>query len=128
MFKKITPVLIVDTIEPLLPLWDALEFTRTAEVPHDGRLGFVMLQRDAVELMYQTFASVEADEPRSLKGPRAIGASGIFIEVEDLDAVAAKVPATADVIERRRETFYGATEMIIRDTAGNVIVLAQMKG
>jgi hypothetical protein len=39
MIKKVTPVLIVDRIEPLLPLWDALGFARAAEVPHGDVLG-----------------------------------------------------------------------------------------
>src|ERR1700693_6367430 len=63
MIKKLTPVLMVDAIEPVLPLWDALGCTRAAEVPHGDRLGFVILQTDAVEVMYQTFDSVRADEP-----------------------------------------------------------------
>jgi hypothetical protein len=127
MYKKITPVFIVESIEPVLPLWSALGFARTAEVPDGDRLGFVILQKDDVEVMYQTFASVKGDEPRSLDGKRAIGASGVFIVVDKLDDVARLVPADADVIERRRETFYGAIEMILRDAAGNVIVLAEMK-
>jgi hypothetical protein len=42
MMKKLTPVLVVDQIEPVLPLWDALQFSRTVEVPHDNRIGFVI--------------------------------------------------------------------------------------
>ena len=127
MYKKTTPVFIVDSIEPVLPLWDALGFARTAEVPHGDRLGFVMLDHNDVSLMYQTFESVKSDEPRSLNGARPIGASGVFIVVDKLDDVARLVPPDADVIERRRDTFYGATEMILRDAAGNVIVFAEMK-
>lgn len=127
MFKKITPVFIVDAIEPVLPLWDALGFTRAAEVPAGNALGFVMLQRDGIEVMYQTFASVRTDEPRSLDGKRAVGASGVFIVVDRLDDVAPLVPPNTDIIERRRETFYGAIEMIVRDAAGNVVVFAEMK-
>lgn len=126
MFKKITPVFIVDSIEPVLPLWTALGFARTAEVPDGNRLGFVILQREEVEVMYQTFASVQNDEPRSLSGRRAIGATGVFVVVDVLDDVAKLVPPDSDIIERRRVTFYGATEMIVRDAAGNVIVFAEM--
>ena len=60
MIKKITSVLVVDEIEPVLPLWDALEFQRVAEVPHGDKLGFVILVRDGVELMYQTRESIKA--------------------------------------------------------------------
>lgn len=125
MFKKLTPVLIVEAIEPVLPLWAALGFTRTAEVPHGDRLGFVILQSDGVEVMYQTF--VRADEPKSLEGRRAIGASSLFIEVDDLDAGAARVPKGSEVLVKRRTTSYGSTEMILRDAAGNNVILAEME-
>jgi hypothetical protein len=124
MFRKLTPVLIVDAIEPLLPLWDALGFARVAEVPHGDVLGFVILARDGVEVMYQTLASVRDDEPKVLE--RGVGAAMLFIEVDNLDEVAALVPTDAEVIVRRRTTNYGATEMFIRDLAGNVIAFAQM--
>lgn len=122
---KITPVLVVPAIEPLLPLWEALGFTRTAEVPHEERLGFVILARENAELMLQTVDSVRADEPRVLEGPLRLGATSLFIEVDDLDAVVAKLPSGTDILVERRTTPYGATETFIRDGAGNVIVFAQ---
>lgn len=121
---KITPVLVVPSIEPILPLWDALGFTRTAEVPHGDRLGFVILTRDGAEVMYQTIDSVRADEPKALDGAAALRTS-LFIEVDSLDDVVAKLPAGTDVVVERRTTPYGATETFIRDAAGNVIVFAQ---
>jgi uncharacterized glyoxalase superfamily protein PhnB len=125
MIKKATPVLIVDRIEPLLPLWDALGFARAAEVPAGDALGFVILTRDGVEVMYQTFDSVRGDESNVLEGSRAIGASAVFIEVDDLDGLKAQIPAGTDVIVESRKTFYGSTETILRDAAGNVITFAQ---
>ena len=126
MYKKVTPVLLVDAIEPVIPFWEALGFARTAEVPHGDRLGFLILAADGIEVMYQTFDSVRADEPRSLEGPRAPGAAMVYIEVADFDAVSKRVPARSDVIVAKRTTFYGATEMFLRDPAGNVIGFAQM--
>lgn len=121
MMKKLTPVLIVDAIEPVLPLWTALGFTATAEVPQGDRLGFVILAKDQVELMYQTRDSVAHDEPRILES--TIGASGVFIEVDKIDDVV--FPSGTEVIVERRTTPYGATEAIVRDAAGNAIVFAQ---
>ncbi len=125
MIKKVTPVLIVDRIEPLLPLWDALGFARAAEVPHGDVLGFVLLVSDGVEVMYQTFDSVRGDEAKVLEGARAFGASAVFIEVDDIEAVAAQIPSGTDMVVARRQTFYGSTETVIRDAAGNVITFAQ---
>jgi len=118
-------VLIVPAIEPLLPLWEALGFTRTAEVPHGDALGFVILTQEDAELMLQTVDSVRADEPRVFEGPVPLGASSLFVQVDDLDAVVAKLPAETAVFIERRTTPYGATETFIRDAAGNVVVFAQ---
>ena len=121
---KITPVLVVPAIEPLLPLWEALGFARTAEVPHGERLGFVILARENAELMMQTIDSVRADEPRVLEGPVPPGGTSLFIEVDDLDAVVAKLPSGTEVFVERRTTPYGATETFIRDGAGKVVIFA----
>ncbi len=125
MIKKLAPVLVVDRIEPLPPLWDALGFARTAEVPHGDGLGFAILAADGIEVMVQTFASVRDDDPAALEGPRAFGAAALFIEVDDLGSVESKLPRETAVLVRRRKTFYGSTETIIRDIAGNVITFAQ---
>jgi len=37
------------------------------------------------------------------------------------------VPKNVDVVVERRKTFYGSTEMILRDAAGNVVILAEME-
>ena len=126
MFKKLTPVLVVEAIEPLLPFWSAVGFQKTVEVPHGDRLGFVILNADSVELMYQTTDSVRADEAGVLEGPRQLGAGAVFIEVDNLDEVAKRIPRGTDIIVQRRKTFYGSTEMIVRDPAGNAVTFAQM--
>ena len=64
--KRITPVLFVKEIEPMLAFWvEALGFTKTIEVPHGDKLGFVALQKDGTEILYQTHASLGDDMPRS---------------------------------------------------------------
>jgi hypothetical protein len=122
MYKQLTPVLIVDAIEPVLPLWDALGFQRTAEVPHEDRLGFVILTAGPVEIMYQTRASASADIPAAAHA----GTSCLFLTVGSLDAVEPLLPPDTEVLERRRKTFYGAMETIVRDAMGNLVTFAQM--
>jgi len=128
MFKKLTPVLIVDAIEPVLPFWQALGFAQVATVPRGAKIGFVILQRDAVEVMYQTIESVKEDEGRVLEGPTPVGASMLYIQVDDLEEVMRHLPRGTNSIVERRKTFYGATETIVRDPAGHVIGFAQMSG
>jgi hypothetical protein len=109
----------------VLPLWEALGFERTAEVPHGNALGFVSLKNGAAEVMVQTVESVRADEPQALDGRTPAGGTSLFIEVENLDETVARLPKDTDVFVARRTTFYGATETFLRDAAGNVIILAQ---
>ena len=123
MIKKITSVLVVDEIESVLPLWDALEFQRVAEVPHGDKLGFIILVRDGVELMYQTRDSIKADEPKCLP----VGPGSVFIEIENLEEIAKQLPPDSNVLVPRRETFYNSIELIMRDAGGNVMIFAQMK-
>jgi uncharacterized glyoxalase superfamily protein PhnB len=124
--KKLTPVLNVETIEPVLPFWvDRLGFEKTAEVPHDDALGFVILKHGEVEIMYQTRASVEADLGSSARIP--LGGTALFIEVDDLDDVERRLDGIPHVIPRRK-TFYGADEIVVREPGGNLIVFAHFDG
>jgi hypothetical protein len=119
--KKITPVLMVEAIEPCLPFWERLGFARTVEVPEGDRLGFAILVKDGVEVMYQTKASVQGDVPALASTP--MGATFLFIEVTDLDAVATAL-GNAPVVFPRRKTFYGMDEIGVREPGGNAITFA----
>src|SRR5260370_27189712 len=62
--KRITPVLLVKEIEPVVPFWfERLGFAKTIEVPDGNKLGFVTFQKCAAEVMYQTYTSVVKDAP-----------------------------------------------------------------
>jgi len=125
--KKLTPVLMVDAIEPCLPLWtERLGWTKTVEVPEGDRLGFVILEKDGVEVMYQTWASIEND--LGTRPVRPAGTSvGLFIEVSDLDEVERQIAGEPVVLPRRR-TFYGMDEIGIREAGGHTMVFAQRAG
>lgn len=120
--KKLTPILVVEAIEPSLPFWvDALGFTKTVEVPHDHALGFVILEKDGYEVMMQTIASMKADVPATVPPP---GGSVMFLEIEDLAAIEEAV-ADYELLVARRRTFYGAEEIFVREPGGNVVGFAQ---
>lgn len=121
--KKLTPVLYVEEIEPCLPFWvDRLGFEKIAEVPEGDRLGFVILTKGGVEIMYQTRESVQKDMPALVDTP--MGGALLFIEVDDLDAVERALEG-ADVVFPRRTTFYGAQEIGVREPGGNAVTFAQ---
>jgi uncharacterized glyoxalase superfamily protein PhnB len=121
--KKLTPVLYVEEIEPVLSFWiDRLGFEQIAEIPEGDKLGFVILSNGKFEIMYQTRASVQNDVPALATSP--MGGSFLFIEVEDLDAVERALAGVEPVIPRRK-TFYGADELIVREPGGHVVTFAQ---
>ena len=122
--KKLTPVLMVDAIEPCLPLWvDRLGWEKTVEVPEGDKLGFVILAKDDAEVMYQTWVSVEKDVGHAPK--RAVGTSvGLFIEVTDLDAIVEQLEGVPLVLPRRK-TFYGMEEVGVAEAGGHTVVFAQ---
>ncbi|HEY8206907.1 MAG TPA: hypothetical protein VIG99_05480 [Myxococcaceae bacterium] len=121
--KKLTPVLIVDEIEPCLGFWTNLGFEKTAEVPEGDRLGFVILVKDAVEVMYQSRASVRKDVPALADEPSR---AALYLEVSDLDTVERAVKG-APVVVPRRKTFYGAEEIGVREPGGSAVTFAVMQ-
>lgn len=124
--KKVTPLLYVEEIEPALSFWiERLGFEKTVEVPEGDRLGFVILKKGGVELMYQTRASVQSDVPALADAP--MRGSFLFVEVEDLDSVEKALDGIDPVIPRRK-TFYGADELIVHEPAGNAVTFAQFGG
>jgi len=124
--KKLTPVIMVDAIESCVPFWERLGFTKTAEVPEGDRLGFVILAKDNVEVMYQTHESVEKDAAGLV--PRAHGhGAALFIEVSDIESVA-RALAGVEVVVPRRQTFYGMDEIGVREPGGHVVMFAQPTG
>jgi uncharacterized glyoxalase superfamily protein PhnB len=123
--KQLTPVLIVETVEPCLKFWvDRLGFAVTNEVPGpDGKLIFASVQLGSVEIMYQTRASVIDEQPgaaRDLMGHSV----ALFITVDDLDQVANSLIG-APVVKPRHKTFYGSIEIYVREPGGNTVGFAQ---
>ena len=124
--KKLAPVIMVDAIEPCVPFWERLGFAKTAEVPEGDRLGFVILAKDGVEVMYQTHESVEKDAAGLV--PRAHGhGAGFFIEVSDIESVEQALKGI-EIVVPRRKTFYGMDEIGVREPGGHVVVFAQPTG
>jgi uncharacterized glyoxalase superfamily protein PhnB len=122
--KKLSPVIVVEAIEPMLPFWrDRLGFTAGAEVPHQDRLGFVILQRDGVEVMYQSRASVAADVPAMARGDGT--RTMLFIEVSDVRDVERRLSGI-EVLVPMRQTFYGSTEFWVRAPCGTAVGFAEM--
>lgn len=127
--KQITPLITVDEVESCLPFWTNLGFEVIGTVPHDGAIGFAMLNHGDLMMMYQSTGSVEADlgtsgAPVDLPAELGRSTTTLFVEVEDLDAVI-EATSQSEVIVPRRKTFYGMDEIFVRAPCGTVIGFAQ---
>jgi uncharacterized glyoxalase superfamily protein PhnB len=123
--KQLTPVLIVEAVEPCIKFWtDRLGFAVTNQVPGpDGKLIFASVEKAGIEIMYQTRASVISEQPGS--AAELMGHSvALFITVGDLSVVE-KALVGAPVVKAKHETFYGSTEIYVREPGGNTVGFAQ---
>lgn len=123
--KKLSPVLVVDRIEPCLKFWESIGFKNVSEVKDEDRLAFVMLAKDNVTIMYQTKASVAKDVP-ALANIVVHPSTFLYIEVSSLDAVIQKLK-DVPVVVPERTTFYGAREIGVREPGGNSVTFAEFK-
>ena len=125
---KVTPILIVDAIEPALALWTGrLGYDKQVEVPQRGagrRAGFVLLARDGHEVMMQTRSSLSADVP----GIAKLGVGCVlYMDVASLREATAAAKGL-EVVVPERTTAYGAREIFVRDPVGNVLGFAEHEG
>ena len=124
MLNRITPVLFVERIEPSADFWQQrLGFARTIEVPGEHGLGFAAFSNGSLEVMYQTYAS-GAEDVAALAAAQRQGPTFLFVQVADLDAIAAALQGI-EVVMPRRTTFYGATEIGYREPGGHIVTFAQ---
>ena len=119
--KKVTPIYIVDRIEPALPFWTSLGFEKTVEVPHEGTIGFVILASEGREVMLQTRASVKEDLAVKDLDP----ACALYVDVDSIADARAACKGARVFIEDR-STPYGARETWVLDPSGTLVGLAQL--
>jgi uncharacterized glyoxalase superfamily protein PhnB len=121
---RITPVLAVREVEPCVKFWvERMGFQKTAEVPDGNTVGFAMLEKDGVELMYQSYRSIESDNA-AMAEVASKGKTFLYVEVNNLDEVIAAMKG-AEIAVPLRTTFYGMKELGVKDPAGHVIIFAQ---
>jgi uncharacterized glyoxalase superfamily protein PhnB len=122
--KKITPILFAEELESCIRFWtEQIGFQKTIEVPEENKIGFVILEKNGLELMYQSFASVDKDNAATGAAVRK-GPSFLYIEVADLDA-ALEATKGAEMVMPVRTTFYQSKEFGIKDPVGHYLIFAQ---
>jgi uncharacterized glyoxalase superfamily protein PhnB len=129
VINAITPILVVDEIEPSVPFWtERLGFETAASVPEGGPettgpLGFAMFTNGALNVMYQTRRSIDDDMPGLLSGERS-HEQVLFVIVADLDDIMKRMEGVEVTMPLRR-TFYGMREFGVREPGGHLVTFAQ---
>jgi uncharacterized glyoxalase superfamily protein PhnB len=120
--KKVTPLLVVDRIEPSLGFYEKLGYGAVISVPLEDRLGFVLLAQGDSQIMLQTRHSLAADLP-------AVATAGamslLYVDVESLEVALAAAAAGSEILVPTRTTFYGAKEAFVREPSGQIVAFAE---
>ena len=123
--KRVTPVLFVQNVGSCLEFWERLGFKRTMEVPDGPTLAFAAVQKDGTEIMYQSFTSATKDPSASAAARQRLESHAfLYVEVADLEAILVALKGVQLEVENHT-TFYGATEIMVRDPGGHFITFAQ---
>jgi hypothetical protein len=126
--SRATPVLFVDRVEATRDFFMKVGFTVLFDVPEqgaEGRLGFVGLEKDGVQVMVETRGN--ANEGQAMREiTRQSRGAVVFIEVDNLDAVIAALASEPALVERHK-TFYGADEITFMEPGGNVVTFARFE-
>lgn len=120
-FRKVTPILLAQDVRACVDFWAAFGLRASVTVPDGDGIGFAIVARDGIEIMYQSVASARAQRPEAIE---RVDRSILFLEVESLDEVLGTLPATQTVVPDH-VTEYGAREVYVRDPAGNLIGFSQ---
>ena len=126
MVNKSTPILHVKSVEPGLKFWtERFGFRKTVEVPEGDHLGFVALENDKVEIMYQTYSGMQADPANPLAKAVEQGPSFLFMEVPDIKA-AEQALKGADIVQPIHDTFYGSKEIVVKEPGGHFVIFSRL--
>jgi len=123
--KKLTPNLIVSSVESSLAFYEGvLGFTRGMTVPEQSPYVFASVTGGPVEIFFNDQAAVAKESPQ-LAGKARGGGNTMFIEIEGVDALHARIASRVQVVMPLRTQWYGMREFAIQDPDGYVITFAE---
>ncbi len=121
---KLTPVLLVESVEESLAFWvERMGWQKAVDVPDGDVIGFAILTNEDSELMLQIFASAEKDGPQFVAGSGR-HRSSLFIEVGDWANTIERLEGF-EVAMPERTTFYGMREIGVFQPGGPVVIFAK---
>jgi uncharacterized glyoxalase superfamily protein PhnB len=121
--ESLAPNIFVKDMNATLAFYKQLGFEIIMTVPEKGDYDWVMMMKEGVTFMFQTFKNL-GDVLPEIK--RNDGGSLLFyIKLKGVRAFHDKIKGKAKVIVGLNKTFYGATEFSIVDNNGYVLTFAE---
>ena len=122
VFTKLSPNLGVNDVDSTIAYYrDVLGFELILAVPPGGPTDWAVMRCGNTEMMFQLNTSL-AEQIPALEGKDIGGAFNLYIEVEGIEQLYAKLEGKAHVIKELYTTSYGMREFLIQDC--NSFVLA----
>ncbi|HMK30131.1 MAG TPA: VOC family protein [Terriglobales bacterium] len=122
---KLTPNLIVSNVEGSLGFYEGvLGFVRGITVPEQSPLVFASVTSGPVEIFLNDRSTVTKESPQ-MAGLALGGGNTMFIEIEGVDALHARIASRVQVVMPLRTQWYGMREFAIQDPDGYVITFAE---
>ena len=125
MLKKLTPNLMVENVAKTLAFYrERLGFAVVTTLPDHEPFDFAIVQRDGVELMFQSRLSLSENVPALTGSP--IGASQTFyIEVTGIRDLYESLREKVELVVDFHTTFYGTQEFYFRDINGYILSFSE---
>jgi uncharacterized glyoxalase superfamily protein PhnB len=125
MLKKLTPNLMVEDVARTLAFYrETLDFQVITTLPEQEPFDFAIVQRDGVELMFQSRLSLSENVPALTGSP--IGASQTFyIEVTGISDLYESLREKVEIVVDFHTTFYGTQEFYFRDINGYILSFSE---
>ncbi len=123
--KNLTPNLMVEDVNQTVDFYkNVLGFNLIATVPETGQFNWAMMKQGGVEMQFQLRASL-AEEIPSFKDRPIGGALTLYIGVEGIEELHARLKDKVTIVQDMHTTFYGTQEFALQDSNGFVISFAE---
>jgi lactoylglutathione lyase len=125
MLKKLTPNFMVEDVRKTIEFYqEVLAFSVITTVDNEDEIGFAIMQREQVELMFQSRKSLSENVP-ALSGS-AIGASQtLYIEVSGIEDLYKALRDKVEIVVDMHSTFYGTREFYFKDINGYILSFSE---
>jgi len=121
--ESLAPNIFVKDMNATLAFYKQLGFEIIMTVPEKGDYDWVMMMKEGVTFMFQTFKSLGEVLPEINRNDG--GSLLFYIKLKGIRTFHDKIKDKAKVIVEMNKTFYGATEFSIIDNNGYVLTFAE---